>query len=398
MFWIFILEQYYILNIQKSTLILESSIKYAKINSKRYPFTLKEVSMIKLISPFIFLAILTSLLFSRECPNDINHSYLNIKYIGAKGNGENDDTAAIQHTIDCGVKYHTPVYIPAGKYRITHPLILKTGLILYGAGRFSQLLIESPIAFTMQNNEGADFLHIHDFSLVYQHPTPSSKHTAFILKSHRHSLFENLYFYNFKNQTICKLQPKYQGKPAHNITFNSYRNWYVDTCRIGVVYQGLGKSGQKNPISIISNNRWYDITFRHVKESAIQAVSWADSERWYNLYAQATSLNTILVNLNTSAITWNQIDRFHFYSPVLVYAPKLKNNPNLNVKAFRFGKGTFRHLVLGLITDKVWQNGIIEDDNARSYYILGNSGKGFYAQPIILQKNYSSTIQLPSTP
>jgi hypothetical protein len=58
---------------------------------------------------------------------------VNIRAVGAKGDGVTDDTSAINNAIN-NLKTPGVLYLPAGTYRITQPLYLKPNMILRGAG------------------------------------------------------------------------------------------------------------------------------------------------------------------------------------------------------------------------------------------------------------------------
>ncbi len=55
-------------------------------------------------------------------------TWVNLRSLGAKGDGETDDTAAIQKAID----HHKAIYIPMGAYRISDTIRLKVDTVLIG--------------------------------------------------------------------------------------------------------------------------------------------------------------------------------------------------------------------------------------------------------------------------
>lgn len=60
-------------------------------------------------------------------------NWVNVRSVGARGDGTSDDTAALQNAIN-NLKTPGIVHLPAGTYRVTQPLYLKSGMILKGAG------------------------------------------------------------------------------------------------------------------------------------------------------------------------------------------------------------------------------------------------------------------------
>jgi len=67
-----------------------------------------------------------------------NAETVSLKDFGAKGNGETDDTAAIQRAYDSGV---ASIYAPEGRYRVRGDLFRDGNTLLYGDGRSASVLV-----------------------------------------------------------------------------------------------------------------------------------------------------------------------------------------------------------------------------------------------------------------
>ncbi len=268
------------------------------------------------------------------------------------------------------------VYLDAKHYVLDNPLYLREGVSIQGKSFGTEIEIDATYGFTQDASSILTDIGVTDLTLVNMQNKDKTT-SVFYLQGHQRSRFERLSFFGFEKQTLFYIAPNYKGTPARNAIFNRYRDFYADACGKCVVYSG-------EQYSVISNNVWENIIFRKVFEKAIEAIKWADSEKWYNLYAQAWSDKVILIDLNVSEKEWLQIDRFHFYSPTLVYSPNLKTSP----VAIRFGKDTMKHFFWGVISDKRWGK-FIADDNARSYYIIkDSSGKGFKEAPGVIKKGF----------
>ncbi|MDR1782677.1 MAG: SMP-30/gluconolactonase/LRE family protein [Dysgonamonadaceae bacterium] len=57
-----------------------------------------------------------------------NSQWINLKSLGAKGDGQNDDTQILNHAIE----NHQIIYLPSGHYRVSEPIVLKPNTILIG--------------------------------------------------------------------------------------------------------------------------------------------------------------------------------------------------------------------------------------------------------------------------
>jgi hypothetical protein len=63
--------------------------------------------------------------------------------VAGKGDGQADDTDVIQHALDAATE-HSPggvVFLPAGRYRISHTLLISPGVRLYGVGATRPVLV-----------------------------------------------------------------------------------------------------------------------------------------------------------------------------------------------------------------------------------------------------------------
>lgn len=86
--------------------------------------------------------------------------WVNVKDLGAVGDGRADDTAALQQALD-GVTHGSTVYFPAGTYRITNTLNLRglprggtLGVLLVGHGRDTRLIWDGPEGGRMILDDG----------------------------------------------------------------------------------------------------------------------------------------------------------------------------------------------------------------------------------------------------
>ena len=72
---------------------------------------------------------------------------------GAIGDGEADDTEAVQKAIDHGIANNAAVYIPAGQYRITDTLTLGDTINMSGNGQSTQNTKMSTLLFDVGDND-----------------------------------------------------------------------------------------------------------------------------------------------------------------------------------------------------------------------------------------------------
>ena len=143
----------------------------------------------------------------------VAYGQINVKSLGATGNGVTDDHAAIQKAIDSAVKIHGKVYIPRGRYKISKPLIVyywdgvKYGVCsieIYGDSRMwdvnkgSVILpdFNNTFAIGLQNNKGTI---IRGLEIQGKY-----KHTYDIKKHYLTELIDNKNQFIYRSDTLCR--------------------------------------------------------------------------------------------------------------------------------------------------------------------------------------------------
>jgi Pectate lyase superfamily protein len=172
----------------------------------------------------------------------------NIKDFGAVGDGTTDDSAAIQAALDAaygsssspnghsGAMKNRPVFFPAGNYKITRPLTLKsvTGAHIFGAGRTST---------TIQNI--------------------TSGGSVFVTNGCQYSRFERLNLIASGTNSVCfDLDFDGNGLPLQSNTFSDI---YFQTADVGLRIGNSGFMGSENLITncFFSSHRLYGLMTRN---------------------------------------------------------------------------------------------------------------------------------------
>jgi hypothetical protein len=179
----------------------------------------------------------------RTMPNRLAET-VNVKDFGAAGDGTTDDTAAIQTALNAaygsssspngssGAIKNRPVFFPAGYYKITSALTLKSavGAHIFGAGRF---------ATTIQN--------------------VTSGGSVFLTNGCQYSRFERLNLIASGTNSVCfDLDFDGTGIPLQSNTFSDI---YFQGADIGLRIGNSGFMGSENLITncFFANHRLYGL-------------------------------------------------------------------------------------------------------------------------------------------
>ncbi|MCY3024547.1 MAG: glycosyl hydrolase family 28-related protein, partial [Planctomycetota bacterium] len=159
--------------------------------------------------------------------------WVNVKTLGAVGDGVADDTEAIQKALS-GVKPGSTVYLPAGTYRITRTLTLKGplhGTLVVGHGRDTKLVWDGEAGGKIYMDDGVAYSRVVGIvfdgrgraAIGFYHYSDLRFETEF-----RH---QHLAFLNFTEAGILA-----EPKDKFALAETNFENCLFDNCRRGVVF------------------------------------------------------------------------------------------------------------------------------------------------------------------
>lgn len=136
-------------------------------------------------------------------------AWFNAQTYGAKGNGTADDTTAIQAAINAVPSTGGMVYIPAGTYKLTAALVLKSNVTLLGDGSNATVLNQT--STTANAISGVDLTKVSLKGLRIQGPGSGSGNgitlTLSVNAANTYLTFEELYVYHFGASGISIQNP-----------------------------------------------------------------------------------------------------------------------------------------------------------------------------------------------
>lgn len=157
---------------------------------------------------------------------------VNVKEFGAIGNGFDDDTDFIQSAIDHANSKGRTLYIPAGEYRITKPIVLN-GCSIHG--ECSNIFSGTGVVIKCDTK---------DFTAIKQGSTSSSDcmfNISNILVKNADVAFEINYAINstFSNLSASECNTGFKLGDANSVgsMFCNFNNFYTNDCEYGIVIE-----------------------------------------------------------------------------------------------------------------------------------------------------------------
>lgn len=206
-----------------------------------------------------------------------------VKWLGAKGNGKNDDTKAIQKTIDWAVASLGIVYFPVGHYRITSSLTIDNNIELIGSSQH-KTIIETDKSITMlsaiMKTSNGKYLNVRDICFDGKN---KAKVGLLLHKVQGNSILERISVKNISGIGInlegwcwtgslvrseiwnCGEVGLRLGPGSNDYTVDDV-NFYI--CKVGVLFEA-GDSQLSPRTLAIGGSRITNSVFESISESAI---------------------------------------------------------------------------------------------------------------------------------
>lgn len=206
-----------------------------------------------------------------------------VKWFGAKGNGKNDDTKAIQKTIDWAEGSSGIVYFPVGHYRITSSLTIDDNIELIGSSQH-KTIIETDKNITMlsviMKTSNGKYLNVRDICFDGKN---KAKVGLLLHKVQGNSILERISVKNISGVGInlegwcwtgslvrseiwnCSEVGLRLGPGSNDYTVDDV-NFYI--CKVGVLFEA-GDSQLSPRTLAIGGSRIANSVFESISESAI---------------------------------------------------------------------------------------------------------------------------------
>lgn len=286
----------------------------------------------------------------------IQGAVLNVLDFGADSTGVADSTSAIQTAIDQGLATNTPVFIPAGTYKISTVITLSSsatpylnGVKVFGAGQRQTIISCIGTAYVRSNQTQVnDNIQLKDLSIVN---TSSSAIRGLDIGTVRDGLFVNVDVRNFQ---ICFSPRINQGVANWWNRFYNCEAWSRGSGVAGTIGWELGNDGTNVPstglpnISDLDYNDFYGCKAFDC-ESAITAHDIIGCViSGFQATSNATALQFYKGNNNDIELNAEAVTNMGFaQGPTLANTLRLYNDGRLSVDFIDGGLNQVKNQILG---------------------------------------------------
>lgn len=159
--------------------------------------------------------------------------WLDVRRFGAKGDGQADDTQALQDVFD-QVKAGTTVYLPPGTYRVTRTLLVKgpaIGVSVIGHGRDTTLLWDGAVGGIVFQDDGISSSKIVGLDFQGQGKAAIGFHHLSTCRFETEVLHQHLAFRDFTDAGLLAAKGD-----AYALAETTFDNCLFENCRRGAVF------------------------------------------------------------------------------------------------------------------------------------------------------------------
>jgi len=171
-----------------------------------------------------------------------DRDWIDVRTVGARGDGKADDTTAIQKALDAGSR----VYLPPGTYVTSKPLEVASNQVLAGAGN-ELTIIQNTVTDGIRKKTAlpsADSVTMQDFKIIAGIKSGTSTQKAFDLTAFIRSRFINLRAKFAKWGFYLA-----RGPAGEACWFNSFTDLQCFACQTGVILSPTRYSVNSNTFS-----------------------------------------------------------------------------------------------------------------------------------------------------
>lgn len=227
---------------------------------------------------------------------------------GAAGDGETDDTAAINAALSSG----SNVFFPAGVYKITSPLIMPSGIIISGASGLTSIKTYITDGYVLQSQSSTTITSINIENIKFENGNTADEtthlqsgkfiHTATGLYMRNCRVYKYYdVIYNMKGCSYiinCRFNSIYNSF-VHHTTDSVIDGCYINSSRYGLAAKSKAFTGSFNSTTLTNSLIDYFYSVFAVTTSESGTVTGNTFNRCVNVFHDTLSHITVTGNIFT---------------------------------------------------------------------------------------------------